>query len=114
MIEQNISATNLEDYLNVTDTPCSIQLKGHDLGLEEVVKRYRLGFSVEQMRQEFPSVSLEQLYAAITYYLHNQPDIDAYVTSREDHTPIAVPRPVSAAEKVTAVIRMHARQWEST
>ena len=113
MVEDNITGTDLEDYFCITEAPRCIRLKGHDLGLEEVVKRYRLGFSVEQMRQEFPPVSLEQVYAAITYYLHNKPDIDAYVASREDHSPIAISRSVSAAEKLTAVIRMHASEWES-
>ncbi len=33
--------------------------------------------------QAYPSLSLEQVYAAITYYLHNQAKVNDYITRLE-------------------------------
>ena len=68
----------LEDYLDFVN-PDIIRLKGHRIGIEHVVERYRDGYSPEQIAQEFPGLSLEQVYATITYYLHNKVEVDAYL-----------------------------------
>ena len=54
----------LDDYLD-TIGPDVIRLKGHRIGIEDVVERYHAGESVEQMALDFPGVSLEQLYGTI-------------------------------------------------
>lgn len=68
----------LEDYLDLV-SPDVIRLKGHRIGIEDVVARYHRGESIEQMALEFPGVPLEQLYATIAYYLHNRAAVDAYI-----------------------------------
>lgn len=69
---------NLEDYLEFHG-PDDIRLKGHRIGLEHIIDRYRDGFSPEQIALDFPGLSLEQVYGAITYYLHNQQEVDASI-----------------------------------
>jgi uncharacterized protein (DUF433 family) len=69
----------LEDYLDIHG-PDDIRLKGHRLGLEHIVERYREGYSPEQIALEFPGLSLEQVYGVITYYLHHQQEVDDYIT----------------------------------
>ena len=56
-----------------------IRLKGHRIGLEHVIERYHEGYSAEEIGQEFPGLKLELIYAAITYYLLNRAEIDAYL-----------------------------------
>lgn len=68
----------LEDYLDFHD-PDDIRLKGHRLGLEHIIERYREGSTPEQIAIEFPGLSLEQVYGVITYYLRNQQDVDDYI-----------------------------------
>jgi len=68
----------LEDYFDFTE-PDVIRIKGHRLGLEDVIELYQAGYSAEQISLEFPGLSLEQIHAAITYYWHNQADVDAYL-----------------------------------
>lgn len=68
----------LEEYLDVQGSDV-IRLKGHRIGLEHIVERYRDGYSPEQIALEYPGVSLEQIYAVVAYYLHNQADVDAYI-----------------------------------
>jgi uncharacterized protein (DUF433 family) len=59
--------------------PDVIRVKGHRVGLEHIVERYREGYSPEQMALDFPGLDLAQIYGIIAYYLHNQPEVDAYV-----------------------------------
>ena len=68
----------LEDYFEIV-SPTSIRLKGHRIGIEHVIERYRDGYSAEQIAQDFPRVHLETIYATITYYLHFQQEVDRYL-----------------------------------
>ena len=68
----------LEDYLDFIEADV-IRLKGRRIGLEHIVERYQEGLSPEQIAAYFGDLSLEQVYAVITYYLHNQSDVDAYL-----------------------------------
>jgi uncharacterized protein (DUF433 family) len=70
---------NLEDHFDFIG-PDIIRIKGHRIGIEDVLEYYRDGDSPGQIAQEFPSLSLEKIPAAITYYLHCQPEVDAYLT----------------------------------
>ncbi len=69
----------LEDYLDFQG-PDVIRLKGHRLGLEHIVERFHDGYSPEEIMLYFPGLSLEQIYGALAYYLHNKTEVDAYVT----------------------------------
>jgi uncharacterized protein (DUF433 family) len=69
---------HLEDYLDIQGDD-RIRLRGHRIGLEHIVERYREGYSAEQIGLEYPGVSLEQIYAVIAYYLRNQGAVDAYI-----------------------------------
>lgn len=44
-----------------------------------MIDYYLQGCTPEQIREHFPTLSLEQIYATITYYLHNKDDVDAYI-----------------------------------
>ena len=56
-----------------------IVVNGHRIGIEHILEQYKQGYSAEQIAQEFPGLTLEQIHATITYYLHNQVEIDAYI-----------------------------------
>lgn len=69
----------LEEYFEFL-APDDIRLKGSRIGIESVLYEhiYRLQ-SPEAIQQTFPSLSLEQVYATILYYLQNRPRVDAYL-----------------------------------
>lgn len=59
------------------------------VSLESVVSVFLEGYSPETIAVEcFPTLSLEQVYGAIAYYLGNRPQVDAYLrqTAREFET----------------------------
>ncbi len=68
----------LDMYLDWPE-PDVIRIKGHRIGLEHIIERFRLGMSPEQIALDFPGVGLEVIYTTIAYYLHNKVDVDAYI-----------------------------------
>jgi uncharacterized protein (DUF433 family) len=58
-------------------------VSGTRVSLDSIVYAYRLGESAESIRQNFPSLSLVQVYGAITFYLLNQHTVDAYLREAE-------------------------------
>jgi uncharacterized protein (DUF433 family) len=70
----------LEDYLDVLPNG-AIRLRGHRIGLEHIVGLYRNGLTAEEIAAAFAGTSLEQVHAAIAYYLRNQTAIDAYIAT---------------------------------
>ena len=68
----------LEDYFEFIDLD-DIRIKGHRIGIDNVIQYYLQGYSPEQIIEELPSLNLEKIYATLTYYLHNRVEIDAYM-----------------------------------
>ncbi|MFK0731878.1 MAG: DUF433 domain-containing protein [Gloeotrichia echinulata GP01] len=68
----------LEDYFEFLD-PDDIRIKGHRIGIDDVIDYYLQGYTPEQILEELPSLNLEKIHATITYYLHNRAEIDAYM-----------------------------------
>ena len=57
-----------------------IRLKGHRIAVEHLLAPYLEGDSPERIYQNYRhSLTLEQVYATITYYLHNKARLDAYL-----------------------------------
>src|SRR5262245_25040193 len=70
----------LEDYFDF-HSPESIRIKGTRIGIEHVLDEYlQRCLSPEAIRERFPSLSLEQVYATILYYLHNRRTVDQYMS----------------------------------
>jgi uncharacterized protein (DUF433 family) len=63
------------DFLNADD----IRIKGTRVGIETVLDEYLNAMSPEAIAVRYPTLTLEQVYATITFYLHNQPEIDQYI-----------------------------------
>ena len=73
----------LEDYFDF-QAPNDIRLKGHRIGIETILWDYlELGLFPEQIATRYSTLSLEQVYATITYYWHNQAEVDAYLRAVE-------------------------------
>lgn len=58
-------------------------LIGSRVSLESVVYRFLDGASPESIVKSFPSLTLEQIYGAITFYLANRCEMDAYLAETE-------------------------------
>jgi uncharacterized protein (DUF433 family) len=69
----------LEDYFEFSETSRVIRIKGHRVGLEHVVEQYKAGKSAEEIGRHFPTLTLEQVYAAILYFLHYREEVEEYL-----------------------------------
>ena len=58
-------------------------LIGSRVSLESVIYPFLDGASPETIVDEFPTVGLEQVYGAITFYLANRTEMDAYLSETE-------------------------------
>jgi uncharacterized protein (DUF433 family) len=68
----------LEDYFDFLD-PTDIRLKGSRVGIEHVLYEYiQRCQTPEQIAQRFDTLTLEQVYATILYYLHNKETVGKY------------------------------------
>lgn len=73
-----MTAVTFEDYLEVLG-PDTIRVRGTRVGIETIVDDYLAGASPEEIAARYRTLTLEQVYATITYYLHNRSEIDAYL-----------------------------------
>ncbi|MFN6514997.1 MAG: DUF433 domain-containing protein [Nostoc sp. CreGUA01] len=69
----------LEDYFNVL-APDDIRLKGTRIGIETILYEYIYRCKTpEEITEQFHTVTLEQVYATILYYLHHRSEVDVYL-----------------------------------
>jgi uncharacterized protein (DUF433 family) len=47
--------------------------------LDSVLAAFHQGHSPETIRQQYPALTLEDVYGSLTYYLAHQEEIDAYL-----------------------------------
>lgn len=60
------------------------RVAGSRVSLDSVVYAFLGGQSPESIVDSFPTLSLEQVYGAITFYLSNRMEIDAYLKQGEE------------------------------
>lgn len=67
----------------VTDDNGTIRIKGSRVSLDAIVYQFKLGATAEQIQEDFPSLSLREVYGAIYFYLNNEAEIDEYLKRQE-------------------------------
>ena len=55
------------------------RVAGTRVALDSIVYTFLEGHTAESIQQSFPTLTLEQVYGAITYYLAHREGIDAYL-----------------------------------
>ncbi|KAB8335097.1 DUF433 domain-containing protein [Scytonema tolypothrichoides VB-61278] len=80
-----MSTAQITDYFNFL-TPDDIRLKGSRIGIETILYEYMdLGRTPEEIAQIYTSLTLEQVYATILYYLQNKEVVSAYMKNWIEH-----------------------------
>lgn len=69
----------LEDYFDF-QRPDDIRLKGSRIGIESILYEYiHRAQTPEEIADRFRTLTLEQVYATILYYLHNKEAVTIYI-----------------------------------
>jgi len=96
----------LEDYFLFISED-DIKIKGHRLGIDNVLFYFLEGYTPEEIQAVYPDLSLEKIYATITYYLRNKQEIDAYLLRlnnwRETRYQEALKNPSPQREKMRKI-----------
>lgn len=62
-----------------------VRVGGTRVTLDTVVEAFREGLTVEELQQQYPSLDLPPVYAAISYYLHHRHEVEEYLRERARH-----------------------------
>ncbi|HZT41733.1 MAG TPA: DUF433 domain-containing protein [Chthonomonadaceae bacterium] len=74
----------LDDYFDFL-APDDIRIQGTRIGIESVLLEYlHNARTPEEIAARFRTLTLEQVYATILYYLHNKEQVTAYLTDYLD------------------------------
>jgi uncharacterized protein (DUF433 family) len=57
---------------------------GTKISLDSIGHSFLEGVSPERIREDFPRLTLQQIYGAISFYLDNRPEVDAYLARQEE------------------------------
>jgi uncharacterized protein (DUF433 family) len=57
---------------------------GTRVTLDTVVHAFARGATAEEIAQQYPSLSLSDIYATISFYLQNKETVDTYLKEREE------------------------------
>ncbi|MFP5272660.1 DUF433 domain-containing protein [Coleofasciculus sp.] len=69
----------IRDYFNFL-APDDIRIQDSRIGIESVLYEYIYRAKTpEEIAQQFETITLEQVYATILYYLHNTEEVSAYL-----------------------------------
>ena len=60
-----------------------VRISGTRIPLERVVRAFQAGATPEQIAQDFDVLTIEAVYAVVTYYLHHRDEVDAYLAEAE-------------------------------
>jgi uncharacterized protein (DUF433 family) len=79
------------------------------VSLDSIVYAFRGGESPETIQQNFPSLTLEQVYGAIAFYLSRQVEVDANIQEGEEESHRSV-RPLNQRKPEAYVRLQRARE----
>ncbi len=54
-------------------------IKGHRVGVHRVAGWWKLGWSIDEILQELPTLGPAEVFAALAYYHLNKAEIDGYL-----------------------------------
>jgi len=73
---------NYFDFLGEDD----VRIRGTRIGIETVLEDYLEGSSPEEIAARYRGLSMEQVYATITYYWHSRDQVEKYLQEWRDYS----------------------------
>src|SRR5262245_57668417 len=74
--------TEAKSYVR-TDTYGVLRVGRTRVSLDSVVYAFQQGHSAESIQQQYPALSLEEVYGAVAYYLANREEVHQYLKRQE-------------------------------
>jgi uncharacterized protein (DUF433 family) len=67
----------------VQDANGTIHVEGSRITLDTIIGQYKQGATPEQIQEDFPTLSLRDIYSVITYYLTYPNEVENYLKERK-------------------------------
>ena len=61
-----------------------VRVKGTRVTLDTVVAAFAEGATAEEIAQQYPTLSLADIYAILSYYLRRRKEVDAYLQEQNE------------------------------
>ena|SRR5215510_7259512 len=69
-----------------SDSNGVIKIAGSRVTLDTVIGAFIRGATAEEIAQQYPSISLADVYATISYYLQHREEVEKYLEKRRKHS----------------------------
>lgn len=117
-LARNFYTEGMEHCEYVEQRNGGFYVAGTRVSLDSIVYSFKAGDSPETIRQNFSSLSLEQVYGAIAFYLAHEGDVDANIREGEEQLQGSVPHLSESRPNCTPVLSVPAtrsprRIWRS-
>jgi uncharacterized protein (DUF433 family) len=66
-----------------TDAHGAMRVANSDISVDSVVIAWLQGESADEIQRNYPSLTLEETYGAIAYYLGHRAEVDAYLERQQ-------------------------------
>ena len=66
-----------------TDSDGVVRVGGTRVTLDTIIIAFKEGATAEEVVSQYPSLLLADVYATIGYYLQQQPEVEAYLSQRQ-------------------------------
>ncbi len=80
--------------------------------LDSVIAAFQQGHTAETIQVQYPSLSLEQVYGAIAYYLGHEREVESYL--RRQHAAWEQGRRIASANAAPVLARLRAMKRTAT
>lgn len=61
----------------------TIRIAGSRVTLDTIVDEFKQGATAEQIQENFPSLTLREVYGAIAYYLDHTAEVESYLQEQQ-------------------------------
>jgi uncharacterized protein (DUF433 family) len=104
-----IEPMDASDYYVRIDENGVYRVGGTRVMLDSVLASFRQGHSPETIRQQYPALTLEEVYGSTAYYLANSGEVDAYLARQEalweESRACAEQQPSAVVDRLRAIKR---------
>lgn len=86
----------------------TIRITGSRVTLDSVIDEFKRGATAEQIQDDFPSLTIREIYSAIAYYLEHTEAVEEYLRQQEQAA--AVTRHLIDSRQDTTGLRKRIRE----
>ena len=83
-LEQGLDLSDMAVPLYWAEGGQVVRVCGSRISLDNIIARYRRGYTPQMIADSYPSVPLADIFLLISYYLRNRDSVHAYLCAREE------------------------------